>query len=215
MSGLLGRIDSLHDSFFLGSWVGWVGRGQEAGLALGSLHIAFLGSWVGWVVRGQEAGLPLGSLHVSFFLGPGSDGFGRGKEAGLHWAPFVFLFCAPGSDGRVAANPVGLPSYFLLSGLLDRMGGPQQRSWAPFILLFWAPGSDESRPGSWASVGFPSYFLSGLWVGWVSRGQEAGPIGSLHISFFLGSWVGWVVRGQEAGLVLGSLHIAFLGSWIG
>ena len=80
-------LGSLHVSFFLGFWVGWVGRDQEAGLALGSLHIAVLGSWVGWVGhshvefhscfllsgswlgwvgRGKQAGLPLGSLHISF-----------------------------------------------------------------------------------------------------------------------------------------------------
>ena len=50
-----------------GSWVGWVGRGPEAGLPLGSFHVSFfLGSWVGWVGRGQEAGLALGSLHIAF-----------------------------------------------------------------------------------------------------------------------------------------------------
>ncbi|OLP86539.1 Glutamine--fructose-6-phosphate aminotransferase [isomerizing] [Symbiodinium microadriaticum] len=49
-------LGSLHVSFFLGFWVGWVGRDQEAGLALGSLHIAVLGSWVGWV----------GHSHVEF-----------------------------------------------------------------------------------------------------------------------------------------------------
>ena len=121
-----------------GSWVGWgglgwVGRGQKAGLALGSLHISFLGSWVGWVGRGQEAGLPFSSLH--FFLGPGSDG-PRQKS----WAR------------------IGLPSYFL-SGLLGRVGRCQEAGlslgsldvsfflgsdgWAvPFIFPFWAPGSD-------------------------------------------------------------------------
>ena len=57
MFPLLGRMG--------GSWVGWVGRGKEAGLLLGSLFFSFLGSWVGWVGRCQEAGLSLGSLHVS------------------------------------------------------------------------------------------------------------------------------------------------------
>ena len=82
---------------FLGFWVGWVGRGQEAGLALGSLQIAFLGSWVGWVGRGQEAGLVLGSLHPFW---PGRMGGPRPRA--------------------------GLPSCFL-SGVLGRMGVPQPR----------------------------------------------------------------------------------------
>ena len=79
LSGLLGRMGGSRPrswapigSFyicFLGSWVGWVARGQEAGLSLGSLHICFLGSWVGWVGRCQEAGLPLGSLHIFFLSG--------------------------------------------------------------------------------------------------------------------------------------------------
>ena len=52
---------------------GWVGRGNGAGLPLGSVHVSFLGFWVGWV--------------------------GRGDGAGFSWAPFMFLFSAPGSDG--------------------------------------------------------------------------------------------------------------------
>ncbi|OLP85262.1 hypothetical protein AK812_SmicGene33775 [Symbiodinium microadriaticum] len=107
----------LPSCFLSGSWVGWVGRGKEAGLPLGSLHIFFLGAWVGWV----SPGLPLGSLHVSFFLRPGSDGWaaakklgslhiaflgswvgwvGRGQEAGLALGSLhVSFFLGPGSDG--------------------------------------------------------------------------------------------------------------------
>ena len=84
---------------------------------------------------------------------------------------------------------------------------------------FWAPGRmGGPRPTSWASVGLPSCFLSGL----LGRGPR--PLGSLPVSFFLGpgwdgwaaakkrgfGWVpfiflfwalvvGWVSRGQEAG----------------
>ena len=183
---------SLHIAF-LGSWVGWVGRGQEAGLALGSFHISFLGSWVGWVGRGQEAGLPLGSLHVSFFRGPGSDGWAAEKLGShwTHWTPFIFPFCAPGSDGWSAAKKLG-------------------SRWAPFMFpSFWAPGSDgwaaAKKLGShWAPFIFP------FWApGSDGRDQEAGlSLGCLHVSFLLGSWVGWVGRGQEAGLALKGL-----GSW--
>ena len=84
-------LGSLHVSFFLGSWVGWVGPRprnwayigllsyclsrllggprHRSWILLCSLRVSFLGSWVGWVCRGQEAGLPLCSLHISFFLG--------------------------------------------------------------------------------------------------------------------------------------------------
>ena len=137
------------------------------------------------------------------------------KKLSFHWAPFIFPFWAPGSDGWAAAKKLG-------------------SHWAPFILPSWAPGSDgwSARPRSWAPVGLPSSsfwvlgrmggprkkaglplsslhisFL-GSWVGWVARCQEAGlPLGSLHVSFFLGSWVGWVGRSKEAGLPLGSLHL--------
>ena len=84
----------LPSCFLSGSWVGWVGRGKEAGLPLsslqisflgcwvGSLHVSFfLGSWVGWVGRGQEAGLALGSLPFAF-LGSWVGWVGRGQEAG-------------------------------------------------------------------------------------------------------------------------------------
>ena len=126
LSGLLGRmgvpLGSLHVSFFLGSWVGWVGRSKEAGLPLGSLH---LGS--GWA-----------PLHVSFFLGPGSDGRQRSfapialpsyflsgllsrmgglrPRLGFRWAPFMFpSFWAPGSDGWAAAKE---DVFFFLLGAL-------------------------------------------------------------------------------------------------
>ena len=146
LSGLLGRIGSLHVSFFLGSWVGWVGRGQEAGLALGSLHIAFLDSWVGWVGRGQEAGLLLGSLHVSWWA--------AAKKLGSRWAPFIlFGFWA---DGWAAAGTcflsgswvgwvgrskeAGLPLGSLHISFLDSWVGWVVRGqkswvshWAPFL----------------------------------------------------------------------------------
>ena len=184
-------LGSLHVSF-LGSWVEWVGRGQEAGLPLGSLHTSFLratnelgshgapfmgrcqeaglplnslhvsfflGSWVGWVGRGQEAGLPLsclGSLHVSFFLGPGLDGWAAAKKLDSHWAP-----CAPFPQPRSCAF-VGLPSYFLLSGLLGRMGGPRPRSWARVGLPSSFLGSWGRMGGPRPRAGLPSCFLSGV-----------------------------------------------------
>ena len=104
-------VGLLHVSF-LGSWVGWVGRGQEAGLSLGSLHTSFLGGWVGWVGRGQRAGLPLSSLHVSF-LGSWGGWVGRGQESRLMFPSFGVLgslplpFWAAGSDGWAAAKKLG------------------------------------------------------------------------------------------------------------
>ena len=54
--------------------------------------------------RGQKAGLALGSLHIAF---PGSDGWSAAKKLGSHWAPFIFLFWALGSDGWAAAKKLG------------------------------------------------------------------------------------------------------------
>ena len=103
---------------------GWVGRGQGAGLPLGSVHVSFLGSWVGWVGRGDGAGFSLGSLHVSF-LGSWVGWVGRGQEAGLSLGSLHFR--AAGSDGWPRAGlPFGLPSCFL-SRLWGRMGGPRPR----------------------------------------------------------------------------------------
>ena len=75
----------------------WV-LGRMGPRLLGSLHIAFLGSWVGRVGRAQEAGLPLhvslfgwaaarklGSHWVPFifpFWAPGSDGWAAAKKPG-------------------------------------------------------------------------------------------------------------------------------------
>ena len=176
-------LGCLHVSLFLGSWVGWVGRGKKAGLPLGFLHISFLGSWVGWVGRGQEAGLPLGSLHVSFFLAPGSDGWAAAKKLGSHWTPFIFPFCALGSDGGPRPRSwarVGLPSCFLLSGLLGRMGGPRPRSWARIglpssFLGSWADGWAAAK--SWAPFMFPFRRVGS--DGWAA----ATGLGARHVSF--------------------------------
>ena len=182
--------------------------------SLSSLHASFSGSWVGWAVHGKEVGRPYRSLHFCF-LGSWVGWVGRG------WAPIHV------PSGQRAAPIIGLPSCFL-SGLLGG-GGPRPRSWVLLgslhVSFFLGPGSD-----GWAAakkLGFDcSSHISflGSWVGWASRGQEAGlPLGSLHVSFFLGprsdgweaaeklvsflgSWVGWVVRGQEAGLPLGSFR---------
>ena len=162
---------------------------------------------------------------------------GRMQEAGLPLGSFIFPFWAAGSMGSLhisflgswvgwVSRGVGLPSCFLFTGLLGRMGGPRPRSG-----LLGRMGGPRRRVGVF--VGLPSCFLCcGSWVGWVGRGKEAGlplapfifpfwapgsdglPLGSLHVSFFLGSWVGWVGRGDGVGLALGSL-ISFLGSWVG
>ena len=133
--------------FFLsGSWVGWVARGKEAGLPLGSLQRPkswtpvglplfsfFLDSWVGWLGRGQEAGLALGSLH-------------------LFWAPLWM----GGPRARV-----GLSSY-CLSGLLA----------APFMFpSFWAPGSGGPRSRNWTRIGLSSCQNTS-----VGRGQKLGSL---------------------------------------
>ena len=51
-------LGSLHVSFFLGPGSDGLAAAKKLDFHLGSLHISFLGSWVGWVIRGQEAGLP-------------------------------------------------------------------------------------------------------------------------------------------------------------
>ena len=202
----------------------WVGRGKEAGLALGSLHISFLGSWVGWVGRCQKAGLCMGWVGRARLGLPHIVLSRMGGPRPRNWAsvglPSCFLISGSwvGWVGRWhrplprSWAPVGLPSCFLLSGLLGRMGGPP-------------PNKLGSALGS-----FHIAFL-GFWVGWVGRGQEAGlPLGSLHVSLwvlgrmggpqqrswarivFLGSWVGWVVRGKKLGsLSLCSLLSGLLG----
>ncbi|OLQ13256.1 hypothetical protein AK812_SmicGene2661 [Symbiodinium microadriaticum] len=187
----LGSRCSLHISFFLGLG----SDGRAAAKKLGSHFLPFiflLGSWVGWVIRGQETRLSLSSLHISFFLDYGSDGWAAAKKLGSYWAPVEFssYFFLSGLLGRMDESrsrswarildswvgwvgprqrswaPIGLPSYFL-SGLLGRMGGPRLRrpdGWAaakklgshsaPFIFLFWAPGSD-GWVARWAPFIFP------------------------------------------------------------
>ena len=117
---------------------GW--SAAKAGLPFGSLHVSFLGSWVGWVGRGQESGffgLPscflsggvgsdgwaaakgLGARHVSF-LGSWVRScsrlgwMGRAHKAGLQWPPFA----------AKAAPITKFPSCFVF-GLLGWMGGPR------------------------------------------------------------------------------------------
>ena len=235
-----------------------------------SLHISFLESWVGWVVRGQKAGLLLGSLQVSFFLGPGSDGWAAAKKLRSHYTPLIFPFCAPGSDGWAAAKKpgfrwapfmfpsfwapgsdgwatakkLGRPSYFL-SGLLGRMGGPRPRSWARIGLPSYCLSRLLGRMGG--PVGLPSCFLlSGSWVGWVGRhwapfifpfwalGSDAKKLGSRWAPFMfpafwvLGrmggprqrSWAPITLRapgsdGWATARKLGSHWAPFLGSWVG
>ncbi|OLP92779.1 hypothetical protein AK812_SmicGene25366 [Symbiodinium microadriaticum] len=215
-------------SFFLGpgsdgcSWVGWVGRGKEAGLPLGSLHISFLGSWVdGWAAAkklGSHWAGPRPRSWASvgfpscFLVGPGSDGWAAAKKLGSHcvsflgswvgWVVrgqeaglplFVFpSFRAPGSDGWAAANKLG--SHRAPFILFELLGG-----WVGRGQELVKSRTGGPRPRSWARIGLLSYCLSGL------------PLGSLHISF-----VRWVGRGQDTGLSLGSLHVSFfLGSWVG
>ena len=173
LSGLLGRMGGpqqrgwapiVHVSF-LGSWVGWVGRGNGARLPLGSLHVSFLGSWVGWVGRGNGAGLLLGSLHVSFLgswaaesdgraaatrlgflldslriFASGSDGWwvGRGNGAGLPLSSLHVSFL--GGPRQRGWAPIGLPSCFLSDGWAAATGPGFH--WAPFMFPFWAPWSD-------------------------------------------------------------------------
>ena len=236
-------------------------RDQEIGFPLGSLHTSFLGDWVG---RGQEVGLPLSSLHVSFFLGPGSA---AAKKLGSHWIPFIFVFWAPGSDrwgaamklgsrwapfiflsfsdlGRMGGPrprswaPIGLPSCFLLSGLLGRMGGQRfyclsgllirmvsrPRSWAridgwvvaknPFFLPFWFPGLPLCFFFSGAAKKLTSRWAPFIFPSFWAPGSDGWvavmKLDSYWAPFlsFLGSWVEWVGRGQEAGLLLGSLHVS-------
>ena len=77
----------------------------------------------------------LGGIPISFFH---SDGWAAAKKLG-----FIELtsYLLSGVLGRMGGGlPLG--SCFLLSGLLARMGGP--------------------RPTSWAPIGIPSSFLSGL-----------------------------------------------------
>ena len=154
LSGRLGRMGKpwapvgLPSCFLLSaSWVGWVGRGQEAGLpsyclsgllgrmggprprswARVGLPSCFLlsGSWVGWV--------PLGFLH-----------------AGSRWAPFMF------PERILSGSWVGWVARGKEAGL---------------------PLGSLQRPKSLAPVGLPSFSLFlGSWVGWVGRGQELGSL---------------------------------------
>ena len=155
-------LGSLHIAFF-------VGRGQEAGLALGFLYFFLSGLlWVGWVGRGQEAGLP------SYLAG--SDGVGCGQRAGFvgvlgqprpgSWAPvklpsYCLLSLGPGSDGWAAAKRLGSKGSLHISGpgwdgwaaakmlglhwapfILFRLLGAWVGTWEPFMFLCWGVGSD-------------------------------------------------------------------------
>ena len=206
-----------------------MGRGDGAGFSLGSLHVSFFGSWVGWVGRSQEAapiGLP------SYFL---SGRLGRMGGPRQRAPPFMFLFWVLGRMGgprqrswasiefpsNFLSGLLGrIPSCFLLSGLLGRMGGPRPRSRALLGLVglpscFLLSGSwvgwGGPRQRSWAPVGFPSSFLSGL-LGRMGgpRPRSWAPVALPSCFLLSGSWVGWVGRSKEAGLPLDSLHISFL-----
>ena len=98
----------------VGSRVRWVGRGNGVGLALGSLHVSFLGSWVGWVGCGNGVGSHWAPFMFPF-AAPLSDGWA--VATGFHWAPFMFPFWVFGLDGWAAAT--GLGSH-----------------WAPFMFPF-------------------------------------------------------------------------------
>ena len=182
LSGLLGRMGGPRPrswapvefpSCFLlsGSWLGWVGRGKEAGLSLGSLHICFLGYWVGWVGRCQEARLPLGSLHVSLFLGSWIGWVGRiglpssflGSTPGLPSCLHVsFLGCWVGWVGRGQrtrrpSHKAGLqwpPSQPRLLPLLSSLHVSFSSSWVGWVVheIFIALYADKSLPTS-----FPRY----------------------------------------------------------
>ena len=228
------------------SWAavaGWVGRGNGAGLPLGSVHVSCLGSWVGWVGRGdgagfslapfmfpfsacgQGAGIPLTSLHVSFlgswvgwvrgpFMFPSFWVLGR-TGGPLHWAPFIFPFWAPGSDGWAAAMRswarIGLPSY-CLSGLLGRMGSPRPRSWAPvglpsssFCVLGRMGGP---RQKIWSLVGLASFFLSGLLGRTKKLGSSWAPF--MFPSFWTPGSDGWAAAKK-----LGSHWAPFIWALVG
>ena len=57
-----------HWAPFISGRLGRMG-GQELGSHLGSLHVSFLGSGVGWVGRGQESRL----MFPSFWAPPGQE----------------------------------------------------------------------------------------------------------------------------------------------
>ena len=85
-------LGSLYSSFFLGP-------------GSNSLHIAFLGSWVGWVGRGPEAGVSFGSLHDSFFLG--SWVRGPRQEVGLALRSLYLFWALERMEGpRPRAGPL-------------------------------------------------------------------------------------------------------------
>ena len=170
--------------------------------------------------RGQEAGLPLGSLHVSLWvLGR------MGGPQQRSWARIVFLFWAPGSDGWSAAKKLGsLSLCSLLSGLLGRMGGPRPTSWARIglpssFLSSWADGWAAAK--SWSRVGrvgrgreaglalgsFHIAFLGFRWVPFIfplSDGWAAAKtLGSRWAPFMFPSF--WA-PGSDGWAALGSLH---------
>ena len=198
---------------FLGSWVGWVGRGHEK---LGSHWAPFIlpfwapgsdgwsaakklglhllsGSWVGWVGRSKKAGLPLRSLLFPFWA-PGSDGWAAAKELGSRWAPFMFhSFWAPGSDGWAAAKKLG--SLYLSS------------RWAPLhVSFFLGPGSD----GWAAATGLGSHWAP--WVGWVVCGQGWAFVG-FPSCFLLSGLLGRMGGPRSRSWARIGPPSSFLGSW--
>ena len=208
--------------------------GKEAGLPLGSLHISFLGSWVGWVGRCQEAfwapgsdgwaaAKKLGFMFPSFWvLGP--DGWPRQRSwaplTSLHisflgswvgwvvrpgsWAPVELLsrFLLSGSwvgSGREAGLPLGSlhVSFFLGPGSDGWAAAKKLGShWTPFVFLFCAPGSD-----GWSAAKKLGFRWAPFTDGWAAATE----LDARHVPF-LGSWVsscsrlGWMGRAHKAGL---------------
>ena len=147
-------LSSLHVSFFLGSWVGWVGRGQKAGLALGSL----LGSWAdGWAAR-PRAGLP--SCFPSAALTRlGSIGLPSQPRLLPSLSSLHVSFSGSWVGWVVHGREVGL----LLGSLHVCFLG----SWVGWVGRGWAPIPLPSFGWVGCGQGAGLLFLSGSWVEWV------------------------------------------------
>ena len=137
----------------------------------------------------------LGSRWAPFmfpFWAPGSDGWAAATGLGFRWAPFMFPFCSwAGWVGP--GQEAGLPLSSLRVSFLGSCIGWVSRAeklgsrWAPFMFPFWAPGS------GWVFVGLP-------WAPGSDGWAPAKRLGSHCTPFILPFWAagsdGWAAANE-------------------